>query len=102
MPNQHLFMDEKRMNEWQASHCRIEHMGHESKIKIGKAIELNVRVQEEPRVGSITASTRNTHSIRHTTPELRLGPRVSDSRTMSSPVPASRALAHKSGELDWK
>lgn len=53
----------KRMDEGLPSCCINEHMGHGSKIKIGKAIKWNVRVQvEEPSSSSLTYNVTYTMS----------------------------------------
>lgn len=81
------------MDERLPSCCVTEHMGHGSKIKIGKAIKQNVRVQvEESSSSSLTYKATYTC---HITSMLQLESRVSG-------TPALRVLAYKSGQLDWK
>lgn len=59
MLNQYFsWWTDKRMNE-----CKTEHMIHENKIKVGKAIKSNIRIQTEaPSSSFLTCSVANTMS----------------------------------------
>ena len=55
---------DKRMNEWLLFSCVTKHMSHESKIKIRKDVELNIRAQVEES-GSSSITDNLSHTSHH-------------------------------------